>query len=185
MKVIKNMVSPDNPDNVIGHWENIKNVFSFFLAASVLLFILAALYLCGVGLTIGFVVANKPGYDFHTGCPFDNPNCNTKMLCYEGDLALCWIVGIATAVLLPIALIILVFVIINLVCMCNDCCKSFNTARKIVDTQEKGGYVINTQSEPSQVINDNKDSDIIEIDSIKKDMDIVELDSKSDSNDTP
>ncbi len=52
-----------------------------------------AFYLVVSGLIIAYYFVANPGYDFNTGCPYDDNNCamDIKLKCYMGSLTLCFV----------------------------------------------------------------------------------------------
>lgn len=125
--------SRENPDNLRSETEDC-GIIMFVI------FIFASLYIIGVFMTYGFMVAANPNYNLTTGCPIDN-DCTTvkKMWCYERHYGMCFILGILTMWVFPfVSLIIYTIVYAFIICVF-DCrqkfSKAYNTAIGIVTNQ--------------------------------------------------
>ncbi len=91
MYVLREMLSENNPHGIRVYVCGCARYMVFCVLA------LMAYFVC-VGLTIGFWIVASPGYDFSTGCPKNNVDCNydVKMKCYAGNLLPCFGFGILT-----------------------------------------------------------------------------------------
>ena len=75
-----------------------------------ILFVLILQYFVGVGIIYGFNIAAHPEYNITTGCPYSDPECktHTKMMCYDGNIASCFALGIPTMLLVMLLSIIVI-----------------------------------------------------------------------------
>lgn len=166
MKTAEKMVSADNPNNVIKHVECCKSTWFGIGITLGIVACITIVYFIGVGLSLGFYMADHPGYNFTSGCPDGRAECgnNEKMGCYLNNLDSCYILGILTALglILGVPTIILLLWCLALFfrylfTMCVDCKKSYDVSRTMPDVPVK-------TPASDKIIELEKDDDIIDLD---------------------
>lgn len=122
--------------------------------------LLGSLYSSAVYMTFGFIISQHPDYNRKNGCPPNINSCYTqdKLLCYQDDMFVCWLLGVFTMILLIIIIVFATLLTIGIIGICASC----------YDKK----YLLSITATGKQLENDNIQID----DNVSSENDLISLD---------